>query len=84
MISNQNFFHNTKILPVDKFFENVLFDKKIGYYSSKSPFGNKGDFKIYSVKGGKMCWAAKTPCSYSKTMKYKKFLGLNMVYRDDW
>ena len=45
---------------------------------------NKGDFKIYSVKGGKMCWAAKTPCSYSKTMKYKKFLGLNMVYRDDW
>ena len=44
MISNQNFFHNTKILPVDKFFENVLFDKKIGYYSSKSPFGNKGDF----------------------------------------
>ena len=44
MISNQNFFHNTKALPVDKFFENVLFDKKIGYYSSKLPFGNKGDF----------------------------------------
>jgi len=44
MIFNQNFFHNTKILPVDKFFENVLFDKKIGYYESKFPFGNKGDF----------------------------------------
>jgi NADH dehydrogenase [ubiquinone] 1 alpha subcomplex assembly factor 7 len=44
MISNQNFFHNTKTLPVDEFFENVLFDKKIGYYSSKFPFGNKGDF----------------------------------------
>jgi len=44
MIFNQNFFHNTKILPVDKFFENVLFDKKIGYYASKFPFGNKGDF----------------------------------------
>jgi len=43
-MSNQNFFHNTKTLPVDKFFENVLFDKKIGYYSSRFPFGNKGDF----------------------------------------
>ncbi len=44
MISNQNFFNNTKILPVDKFFENVLFNKKIGYYETKFPFGNKGDF----------------------------------------
>jgi len=44
MISNQNFFNKTKILPVDKFLENVLFDKKNGYYSSKIPFGDKGDF----------------------------------------
>ena len=44
MISNQNFFHNTKALPVDKFIENVLFNKKIGYYSSKIPFGKTGDF----------------------------------------
>ena len=44
MISNQNFFHNTKALPVDKFIENVLFNKKIGYYSSKIPFGKAGDF----------------------------------------
>jgi len=44
MISNQNFFHNTKTLPVDKFIENVLFNKKIGYYSSKIPFGKTGDF----------------------------------------
>ena len=44
MISNNNYFSNTKILAVDKFFDRVLFDKKIGYYSSKIPFGNKGDF----------------------------------------
>tara|TARA_B100000902_G_scaffold374239_1_gene403044 strand:- start:288 stop:728 length:441 start_codon:yes stop_codon:yes gene_type:complete len=43
-MSNQNFFHNTKAIPVDKFIENVLFNKKIGYYSSKIPFGKTGDF----------------------------------------
>jgi NADH dehydrogenase [ubiquinone] 1 alpha subcomplex assembly factor 7 len=44
MISNKNFFNNAESLPVDKFFQNVLFDKKKGYYSSKLPFGNSGDF----------------------------------------
>ena len=44
MISNLNFFKNNKSLPVDKFIENVLFDKKIGYYSSRLPFGKTGDF----------------------------------------
>jgi len=44
MISNLNFFNNNKSLPVDKFIENVLFDKKIGYYSSRLPFGKTGDF----------------------------------------
>ena len=44
MISNKNFFNNSKILPVDKFIENVLYKKKIGYYSSKIPFGKTGDF----------------------------------------
>ena len=44
MIYNQNFFNGHKILPIDKFFFNVLYDKKIGYYSSKTPFGSKGDF----------------------------------------
>ena len=44
MISNKNFFNNSKILPVDKFIENVLYNKKVGYYSSKIPFGKKGDF----------------------------------------
>ena len=55
MKSNLNFFKKSKTLPVDKFFENVLYDKKFGYYSSKNPFGKEGDFitapkisKLYS------------------------------------
>ena len=44
MISNQNFFNKSRTLPVDNFIENVLFDKKNGYYSSKIPFGHNGDF----------------------------------------
>ena len=44
MISNKVFFNNTKILPVDKFVENVLYSKKNGYYSLKIPFGKTGDF----------------------------------------
>ena len=44
MISNKNFFNNSKIIPVDKFIENVLYNKKIGYYASKFPFGKTGDF----------------------------------------
>ena len=41
---NKVFFKHSKILPVDKFFNNVLYDKKNGYYTSKIPFGEKGDF----------------------------------------
>tara|TARA_B100001057_G_scaffold325766_1_gene325937 strand:- start:2734 stop:3795 length:1062 start_codon:yes stop_codon:yes gene_type:complete len=41
---NKKFFKTSKVLPVDKFFENVLYDKKFGYYSSRIPFGEKGDF----------------------------------------
>ena len=44
MKSNLKFFKKAKTLPVDKFFQNVLFDKKFGYYSSKNPFGKSGDF----------------------------------------
>ena len=44
MKSNLKFFKNKRSLPVDKFLENVLYDKKFGYYSSKIPFGEKGDF----------------------------------------
>ena len=44
MKSNLKFFKNKKSLPVDKFLQNVLYDKKFGYYSSKIPLGEKGDF----------------------------------------
>ena len=44
MKSNINYFFKSKILPVDKFFNRVLFDKKKGYYTSKNPFGKTGDF----------------------------------------
>ena len=41
---NFKFFKNSKILTVDNFFKNVLYDQKYGYYSTKQPFGDKGDF----------------------------------------
>tara|TARA_Y100000591_G_scaffold329830_1_gene359279 strand:+ start:307 stop:1368 length:1062 start_codon:yes stop_codon:yes gene_type:complete len=43
-MSKNKYFFKKKILPVDKFFEQVLFDKKKGYYSTKFPFGKQGDF----------------------------------------
>ena len=50
---NQIFFKKSKILPTDKFFSNVLYDKKFGYYTSQMPFGKDGDFitspKISSI-----------------------------------
>ena len=44
MKSNLKFFKKKKFLPVDKFFQNVLYDKKIGYYTTRNPLGYKGDF----------------------------------------
>ena len=44
MKSNLKFFKSSKILPIDKFFKNVLYDRKFGYYNSQLPFGNEGDF----------------------------------------
>lgn len=44
MKRNQIFFKKSKILPTDKFFRNVLYDKKFGYYTSQIPFGQSGDF----------------------------------------
>ncbi len=41
---NQIYFKKSKILPADKFFRNVLYDKKFGYYSAQMPFGKSGDF----------------------------------------
>ncbi len=33
-----------KPLPIDDFIEKILYEPKIGYYSSKDPFGKNGDF----------------------------------------
>ncbi len=44
MKSDVKFFKQSKFLPVDKFFKNVLYDKKFGYYNSQIPFGKNGDF----------------------------------------
>ena len=37
-------FKKQQSLPVDEFFENVLYDKNFGYYSKNNPFGKDGDF----------------------------------------
>ena len=44
MTSNKKFFKKSDEIPVDKFFNRVLYDKKIGYYSTNLPFGKGGDF----------------------------------------
>ncbi len=33
-----------KTLPIDDFIEKILYEPKVGYYSSKNPFGKNGDF----------------------------------------
>jgi len=35
---------NSKIVPIDKFIENALYNNQNGYYSNKNPFGKSGDF----------------------------------------
>jgi len=35
---------NNNLLPLDKFIEESLYNKKFGYYMKKNPFGEKGDF----------------------------------------
>ena len=44
MKSDIKFFKSFRTLPVDKFFKNVLYDDKFGYYCSHHPFGEKGDY----------------------------------------
>ncbi len=44
MKSDIKFFKKFKTLSIDKFFSIVLYDKYLGYYSSKNPFGARGDF----------------------------------------
>ncbi len=43
-MSNLKYFKKAKYLPVDNFFNNVLYDKNFGYYNLKQPIGKKGDF----------------------------------------
>ena len=35
---------NNKLLTLDKFIEESLYNKKYGYYMKKNPFGKSGDF----------------------------------------
>ena len=44
MKNNLKFFKSKKLLAVDDFFNEVLYNKKFGYYTTKYPFGQKGDF----------------------------------------
>ena len=37
-------FKTNTLIPVDEFVEKVLYKPKIGYYSKKNPFGQRGDF----------------------------------------
>ena len=42
--SDKKFFSKSNSLPVDEFFLKVLYDKNLGYYQNKNPFGIKGDY----------------------------------------
>ena len=37
-------FFKTKSMPLDLYLEKVLYDKTVGYYQKKNPFGAKGDY----------------------------------------
>ena len=37
-------FFKDKSIPIDLFLDKILYDKKLGYYQKKNPFGKKGDF----------------------------------------
>ena len=44
MFSHNKYFRKSKIISLDKFFEDVLYNKYYGYYSKKNPFEKEGDF----------------------------------------
>ena len=39
-----NILKEKKSIPLDQFINIALYDKKIGYYMKKNPFGKEGDF----------------------------------------
>ena len=83
MKSNLKFFKKKKSLPVDKFLQNVLYDKKFGYYSSQVPFGEKGDFIMTGTEGEN--WPIKSKIfknTYSllnQNYAYKKKIIVNAI-----
>jgi NADH dehydrogenase [ubiquinone] 1 alpha subcomplex assembly factor 7 len=40
----KKYFNKTQSIPIDIFFEKILYSKKFGYYTKINPFGKKGDF----------------------------------------
>ena len=44
MNSLNKYFPISKIIPIDEFISNALYNKEYGYYSKKIPFGKSGDF----------------------------------------
>ena len=41
---NIKYFKKSKRIPIDEFFEDVLYNHKYGYYTLKNPFEKNGDF----------------------------------------
>ena len=80
-------FNLRNVIRINK--ENIVY----GYDIVKSPFFfveqtfsetiyQDNDFKVYSTRSGKACWASKTPCSYNKKIKSDNFLWMKVVLRD--
>ena len=44
MYSNKKYFKKQKNIPIDRFFDDVLYNKNYGYYSKNYPFEKNGDF----------------------------------------
>jgi hypothetical protein len=77
---------------------NILrINKEINFYNyeiTKSPFffvekevdtypiDQLNGTTVYSLKNGGYCWSSPTPCSYSKSVKIKEFLWMNMFYKE--
>ena len=39
-----NILKEQKSIPIDKFIDIALYDRKFGYYMKKNPFGKEGDY----------------------------------------
>ncbi len=76
----------------------IRINKEINFYGYnilKNPFffvdknveleilDNFNGYKVYSIKNGSYCWAAKTPCSNSKSVRIKELLWMKMFYKQN-